>query len=41
VLVLREVKKEVQDRKDFFYKRIERRKEQVLAMLQELETEGR
>ena len=41
VLVLREVKKEVQDRKDFFYKRVERRKEQVLTLMQELEAESK
>ena len=36
VIVLRGVKKEVEGRKDFFYKRIEHKRDQVLALIEEL-----
>jgi hypothetical protein len=40
VLVLKGVKKEVDLKKDLFYKRVENKKEQVFALLQELESDN-
>lgn len=40
VIVLRGVKKEVDLKKELFYKRVENRKAQVFALMKELESEN-
>jgi hypothetical protein len=40
ILVLRNVKKEVDMKKDLFYRRVENKKEQILALMEELEQEN-
>lgn len=40
IFVLKSVKSEVDRKKELFYKRVENRKEQVLALMHELETEN-
>ena len=37
--MLKEIKKEVENKKLLFYKRMEMRKEQILALMKELEAE--